>query len=930
MARNILLDTNILKQLVSPTGFSPYLEQLVTWQKQNDVTIYCPKTLKSEWYKHREVELKKINAAIKNHQQDIKKSALFKVTPDIDEVKLDVADKILSAQVSAIDKLLGTAVQINNERQAAGLMWEQKMNKKAPFRKKENSENDAVILFSTLDEIVRAKEVSLHFFSSNHTDYAAPGNEDSIHPDLSTHYPFITIFYHADMAKGFDELVELGLPSSKKQIKAGKVTVKKFFQEDETKTIGDRLEDYIYKRFSDINFLPKRLFCVHSPIIIGEEYTDRQRSFTMNTDNQEIYNLFLDTIEQSKVRISSKTEQNEMGYEGQGLIQFFRSNLVYKITYLDGNALVLPTKENVICKCAVCTFRRSRYKESFQMLEAIEADVPTMKKAYILYLHGDWKESVLTLIDLAKSAEEKGEWVTYYIAKYNLLLLSRLLRFQNKDESLPESLLAELRETNMDEVLLICRQASLNDILDHLHYGHFLNDANDRMQVLVTRLKDYQVDRTQGWSDDTSNIIELYYESVLFMEQNYLMIDSYSNITTLTETFVEGLFASYVCEKTLKGKLSHLTDFIIKKIVAYGKHDDIIKYKKRYGIKLIKYELSKGSSSLVNEIEELCKSYKFIADWSGQKDYVGMSNVWTRFRRIFNNSLTMAAILEMSDIDIVSICRDIIPLLRIQKHLQSYDLTKTLSFFLRHKGHQVTDVMLEDFFYVAYNSETIEFDQLLQVFSRIYKKRKVKLQVSEEWWKKFSSEYFVDFTIQNSEQKTIELINLYGIVANDTYKSDILDFLILKLKNKFDRNIYYSAVMIGNFAPTDELTKEYESETFLLAKKGRDARLYDSGFYNDYRLDEFINFSLYLERPLSPELIKALGELDEYYKWVTDLDAFDYEKFNTDWLSNHLTIYSKNHFRKSRTLKVALRSIVMESKDSFLGQLYIDLYSPLD
>lgn len=929
MVTNILLDTNILRQLVSATGFSPYLQQLITWQQQNVVKIFCPKTLKSEWYKHREIKLKDINAAIKNHRQDIKKSALFKVTPDIDEVKLDVADKILSAQVSAIDKLLEEAVQINNERQAAGLMWEQKMNNKAPFRKKSNSENDAVILFATLDELVLQNEVSLHFFSKNHNDYAAPGNEESIHPDLSAHYPSIMIFYHADMVKGFDELVELGLPSSKKQIKAGEIAVKNFFHEDVNKSIGDRLEDYIYKRFSDINFLPKRLFCVHSPIIIGGEYTDRQRSFTMNTDDKEIYNLFFDAVEQSKSLISSKIEQYEMGYGGQGLIQFFRSNLVYKITYLDGIPLVLPSRKNSFCNCAVCTFRQARYEESFDLLERIAADAATMKKAYILYLHGDWGASVLTLMELANSAEEKGEWMTYYISKYNLLLLSRLLRFQSKDERIPESLLSELRETNMDNVLNICRTASLNDILDHLHYSHFLNDANDRMQVLVNKIKDYQMDQTQGWSDDTSSIIELYYESVLFMEQNYLMIDSYSNITTLTGTFVEGLFASFVSENTLNGKLSHLTDFIIKKIVAYGKHDDIIKFRKRYGINLITYEVTAGRSILVNELEELCKSYKFLTEWSDQKNYLGMSNVWTRFRRIFNNSLTIIAILEMSDTDIISACCAILPVLRIEKHLHSYDLTKSLSLFLRNKENHLTNAMLEDFFYVSYSSENIEFDQLLQVFRSIYKKRKVKLQISNEWWKQFISEYFVDFTIQNSEEKTIELVNLHGILENDIFKKEIIDFLLIKIKNKFDRNIYYAAVMVGNFAPTNELTNKYESEILLLAEKGRDERLFDNGFYNDYRLDEFINLSLYLDRPLLPKLVEALGELDDYYKWITDLNSFDYEKFNSKWLSNHLTIYSKNHFRKSRPLQFALRALVMESKDYFLGQLYIDLFSPL-
>lgn len=210
MAKNILIDTSSLKQLVSSIEFSGYLEQLVAWKKQYDVLIYCPATLKQEWLKHRVEEYKKIDNALKNHQKTIKASKLFSIVPEIGEAELTVADKLLRSQVEAIDRLLETAQQITDETAAAGKMWTQKKAKKAPFRRKEASDNDAVILFAVLEEITDAPASELCFFSANHTDYSAPGNEESIHPDIAELYPTASIIYFTSLSGGISQLANLG------------------------------------------------------------------------------------------------------------------------------------------------------------------------------------------------------------------------------------------------------------------------------------------------------------------------------------------------------------------------------------------------------------------------------------------------------------------------------------------------------------------------------------------------------------------------------------------------------------------------------------------------------------------------------------------------------------------------------------------------
>ncbi|WP_312390891.1 PIN domain-containing protein, partial [Chryseobacterium sp.] len=501
MAKNILIDTNILKNLVSRTEFSPYLRQIHSWQEQGDITLYYPETLKTEWNKHREEELKKINGVIREHKKVVKLSGLFGKEPDIGEPELELADKRLQAQVFTIDQLLEDAVLITNEGKAASLMWEHRKQGKAPFRNKSKSENDAVILFAALEELSERGETELFFFSANHTDFAAPGNEEVIHADISARYPNIKVIYFCDLAAGMHALVGEGLSTTKKAAGTGKFLIAKVFPDDTGKPIAERLVSYINNRFSDISFLPKRLFSFHPPFVVGEEFTERKIPFVLNTDNKDVYNFFSD--HGMLPALADKSTVGELGISEAELTDFLRSNLVHEISYQGEKPISLVHGQREECTCAVCVFRRLQFRKSFTLLKEIDLEPASLKKAYTFYLHGDYGKSISVLVQVAEEAENERRWITYYIAKYNLLLLGRSLLHRKTSEDLPEALLSGYRNLNLDEILMVCRKASINDILDHLHYGNFMDYASDRMKPLSAKLKDYNTDQMQGYINDT-------------------------------------------------------------------------------------------------------------------------------------------------------------------------------------------------------------------------------------------------------------------------------------------------------------------------------------------------------------------------------------------------------------------------------------------
>jgi len=926
MAKNILIDTSILKQLVSPVEFSGYLDQLIKWQKQDDILIYCPATLKQEWLKHRLEEFKKIDHVLKNHQQTLKAAKLFLKTPDIGEAELTAADKMLRSQVEAIDRLLESAKQVTDETVAAGKMWTQKKAKKAPFRRKEASDNDAVILFAALEDIVTSEQPELYFLSANHTDYAASGNEDVIHADIVALYPDVAITYFTSAPSAITGLIALGLPSARQLVKIGKQAVLELIPVDHGKPIIDQLYDYLDKRFSDIRLLPKKLFSIHYPIITEANYDDRGRPFTMNTDNQELYNLFSGLQTEGQLYIGEEAPDLEGNRPIRNLLQFLRGNFVHSITFKNGRPLDLPMVESTACRCAVCTFNRAEFGESIKQLTGLAAEpIATLKNAFTFYLHGQLTTAVSVLKEVAATAEKDRKWVTYYIANYNLSLLGSLLRFRHYDSG--EQIGVELRNIKLDDIYRICREPSLNDILDYLHKGAFIDNATSEMKRLCEKMKDHQVDQDGGWTDDTRSMLDLYFETVAFIEQNYIMIDEFSNINTFTNYFVEGLFASYACKTTLGGKLLHFSDPVIEKIVAYGKADELVKYRRRYDIKVARYERN-GTGSFVPQFCNLMENYGVLAAQFEDKVHEGAQSVWPRYRRKFGNALTIASILELTREEVAAVCKLLVPFLKVQKHLHEFELSKALAYFIRNNAPQMDTATLDEFLHFAFTYQTNSRDQLINVFYNIGRSRALELQFTEGEWQEIQSAYLVNETFHRNHGSVNEICSLHRYVADPRQKNEITAFLLYNLRHHFKGEVYYWAVVNDLVKPTRQLTNKYENEMIALAEKGRQLRIFEVGFYTDHRLDEFLNLSFRYKRLLSAQLVEALQKLDDYYRWVTDIDGFDYSNFDDDWLYVHMTIYYKQKFRTSKALKQYLRKRVMSSNDHRLGRLFLDLYVP--
>ena len=250
MAVNLLLDTNILRNLVSKTGFGHHLEQLDFSVKNKHVKLLFPETLQAEWKKHRDIEKEAIIAVFKGLEKDIRKLRIVKnESADIEQDKIEESKAEMLSQLDVIDDLLyNYGVPIGENNDVIVLVFNQRKADKKPFgdRKKDNT-NDATIIFSALDYLKTSKQDELYFVSNNTIEFGFGTAPDFvIHPDIEAVFPGTKINYFTNIASTYNAFDLLGIPRVTKEIIPNKI--RNVFFIGKNKSTLDQIHEYFDKR----------------------------------------------------------------------------------------------------------------------------------------------------------------------------------------------------------------------------------------------------------------------------------------------------------------------------------------------------------------------------------------------------------------------------------------------------------------------------------------------------------------------------------------------------------------------------------------------------------------------------------------------------------------------------------------------------------
>ncbi|WP_333624303.1 PIN domain-containing protein [Sphingobacterium siyangense] len=921
MSQPLLIDTCVLKELVSSYEFSGYLNQINSWIDNKYINLIVPQTIEVEWTKHRIEEQKKIDRVIKNHQSDLKKSKLFLQTPEINEIQIEGANKLLLSQISTIDKLLDNGLKSEDE-PALILMWNHQKEGKAPFHNKKESYNDAVIIFSALNAVKELNGNKLIVFSSNHTDLSDPIDRSKIHPDISSVFPDIEIVYFADKSTGIKYFIDNGLPSLLAS-KPREIDVKSYFPINPNLSSLDQLYSYLERRFKDINFLPKSLFSLHAPIVSSNSAPTRIIPFHLNTDNKDLFNLF-ENYKNLSLDHNELLKHDDFGHSFIKVCEHLRHNYVYGLILNDHGSVEVPNLEMQACNCQLCSIRKFKYNEAFEDTK-IENIPKTLKSAFIYYLLGDFKNSISILKIVAEDSESQKNFISYYIANYNQHLLHRHLtyNFYIKNNELAES----VKDIHLDEVLIKSKTESIEEILNLIDRGNFWKGMNSKFDQIANRIRNENLDNLSGWTDSLNLLIECYFEVVSLIEENFIMLDSFSEVFNLTSRFVEALFASYTSNTNLVSKLTELNDPILKKLIVYGKSDDFIKYRQRYNIQILSYAKSDNGESFSELFCNLLDSCIYFIKINPSKVNKEEYFLVSKLRKMVFNAITLSSMIELDKEDLNRISYRLISFLDVNEHKNSHDISKTISTFIRNNGQIINKEHLTKFLNYFIKSD-INFDYTFIILTikslKISKSIKVSFSTSEweEYKLKFSNKelfnqntHFVDY-----------FCSLYYFLNNPLQKAYLRKFANDLLSKSFSYDLYYN-LTINKIIPTSEYFNiQYEKYIIERVLKGKKASVFPSNFYHDLVLDEYINFCLCFKLSFPIRLLASIELLGDYYQWLLNKKNIQDVNMHIDWLSVYPSIFYLKFFKNKPGLKIWLKNEIINSNDNKAGRIYAQLF----
>lgn len=257
--KKVLIDTCIWRRLINKLEFDSRLKLLEYWIMHDYIQLLSPVKLKTEWEKHKNIELLKVQKVVREHANQVKKASLFDF--EISEDIVSRAEKRLVAQIELIDRLLQKSIAVEESHKAILTTYGHKNKKQAPFHNKTDSDNDALIIFSVLDYAEKNGVQELYFLSDNHTDFASPLEPNStIHPDISAGYPLVTIRYFKEIDNCFQSFKKDGLPQLVQSVFPNVHKVRNTILVNKTLPFLDQLNEYIEKRFKEIQVIPRHLF----------------------------------------------------------------------------------------------------------------------------------------------------------------------------------------------------------------------------------------------------------------------------------------------------------------------------------------------------------------------------------------------------------------------------------------------------------------------------------------------------------------------------------------------------------------------------------------------------------------------------------------------------------------------------------------------
>lgn len=700
--------------------------------------------------------------------------------------------------------------------------------------------------------------------------------------------------------------------------------------------IIDQIHQYLTQAYKELSFVPIHLLTNKYPFKKEDSFYPYYGSFSVSSDNEQLTDFFKSfTINADSIIFNNKElikDVKKVESKTKYVLNKLTNNLIFNIEDLNHVRTNIRYESAKECNCIRCRLLRFEYNEVFKLLKSKPRKLDElMKLAYVNYQIGNFLTSVELFKKALKIAEKEDKKITQFIIQHNLSKLMVFVRGWYWNDT---KLINELKEINLTSLFCRLKNEENVAVLEWIYKGDFYSSSKDKIEDLTLKIKDHYYLQLNGGSSSNGHVGALINEHAkveMFLHENYIVYDKFSEYKKLNEVLFEGLFASHAINNDEYSRLLYFDDWLLRRLMLYVKPDSILKYIKRYKLKSIKYNYTADNNNTFFEITKRILTNSEIDKKSFDK-YCNKDNTffWGDYNQIINNIILLYGIIEMNDEQVNESAKQLLTFLKESSYPQT---AKYIRNFIGYKGKQLNKTILKEFIKVSLLNHKLNDEFFMEILCNTIEIHHETINLSIVDLNRFiklSTEKCLHCKTKHSANI---LVHLYRIIDTPKAKNEVKKAIINLLSEKYDANLYFMASIYGvlKASTTDENFKQFLHLALPFKSKEGLFKPVKSPFSarkdkNSY-LDMLINICFKYNINLKQDIFLKIKGINDYYDWLLDINGFNYDLFEPQWINEYPTKFYLEEFKKHKIIKVKLSEYFIDNRNPELERLYIELYS---
>lgn len=529
----------------------------------------------------------------------------------------------------------------------------------------------------------------------------------------------------------------------------------------------------------------------------------------------------------------------------------------------------------------------------------------------------------------ATNAWAAGQYIAYFIAKYNVRMMRYLLNQfeQNITEKQKKEIFKLMEEIDIDKLIFKMPFIGKQEysLLKKIRGHELLHRTKSNVLQYLDHLHGtYNLFKRGGYSSGTDYLSMIEHE-ILKMANFYLVnpfiIDEFNDFSNVLRDAIKGYLISFAMPEEYSNKRKDLTYLFFWFFCHYGSKKQFEEICKNYDIKELTFETKDFDNCIVLTNNYLNSFFKetntFGVKIKPNEDllHIVSSNFFfaDKCKKIFNNLFTLLSHTKISAESESNLIDNLINFLRIEKIAWGDSIAIITRFINR--NHQLFSrdnfiALLE----IVAKKTSLHYD------SDFY--RAIANGLKNNQYELISDEALIIAHIGRIEKKGNDAVSFVPLwqLCNDLLKDKVKNRIEEILKQDFNHSLYVVACAKNIIKPV-EFLKAYVQ--WVNNEKREHLHPHD-GLFSQTNYT-FLNFAHFIYRhnlDENPEL-NGLTDLAEYQKFFLTPEKYDYSKFEIEWILQDFRDSFFKRFCKIPEIKSAIEVYLKEKWDEKLAKVYL-------